>query len=102
MNNSYNDILIRIKNLESEYLHVFGAASTKYLFKVNKLVKKEKDYSTCSILDFSFIVFLAWFDAWCVLICLVLYYICLAPAEWSYVILGCPGYCFSAMLLAFS
>ena len=71
------------------------------LFEVNKLVKKEKDCSTCSILDFSFKVFLAWFDSSCVLICLVLYYICLAPAEWSYVILGCPGYCFSVHTLGF-
>lgn len=53
------------------------------LFEVNKLVKKEKDCSTCSILDFSFKGFLAWFDSWCVLIFSVLYYICLAPAEWN-------------------
>lgn len=35
-----NKIQADMKNLESEFLHVFGAASTKYLFKVNKLQAK--------------------------------------------------------------
>ena len=35
-----NKIQADMKNLESEFLHVFGAASNKYLFKVNKLQAK--------------------------------------------------------------
>ena len=53
---------------------------------------------------------LACFDAWFVLICLVLYYICLAAAEWHVNQLliravvserCCPGYCFSVHTLGF-
>jgi gliding motility-associated protein GldM len=35
-----NKIQADMKNLESEFLHVFGAASNKFIFKVNKLQAK--------------------------------------------------------------